>query len=904
YKGVSNNRYNYKGVVNESIDDYKGVSNDTNEQQGFNKSTNEQQGVNNNTYDYHPVNTNINNYHPVSNTYNNSLIDSLFVSLRNTLNTLESYLYIIRELKGIQSTLIELYSILKNNTLETENINKIIEVYNLIGVSDRNMLESVNNNMLEGVNNSSKQQGVNNRNMLEGINNNMLEGVNDSSMLEGVNNTSKQQGVNNSSKQQGVNNSSKQQGFNNSIYHYHPVNNNTYKQQGVNNTPSFNNPNTLPSIINTLYWCNESIKRLKQSMSCYLQECRENSPLLCFVSDIDILRGLSDIYNIIGVIIKVYEIEGVIYNEYEIKGCYYKEERLYFITPIKLRYNGSVEGVRDSGALEGVKELKCGIELEGVNDKDNDIKGVSEEYDIQQGVSNQYYIQQGVSNSSSNIKGVSEEYDIQQGVNNNTNPLNNNTNPVNNNTNPVNNNTNTLKNNLVRIINTFNYEITRLLINMFYNKNRDLHVIDELISEYSYFKGVNSNSKREMINYKISVINKYIKEKRGVINLYPRVYKGRSESIDKEGVSDRLESIDMSSNYKGVSNKNNIIDEGVSNKDNIIEGVRNKNGDYKGVSNKNNIIDEGVSNKDNIIEGVRDKDNIIEGVSNKSSNYKGVSNKNGDYKGVNNTTNTTHPFTNNNTTHPFTKSLTTTTYNTLYSFDTPYGFNYYPPPSLILTPLTITVLSYISLSLLQLQGVILYGPSGTGKTETVKYYSRLKGKRLITFCCNNTCSYDTLNNIFYGCYKTNSYVCFDEFNRLTKEVMSTVEDLILYYKGVKVFLTMNLGYKGRYELPRTLKGVLGIINVEGVSDSDMVGGVSDSGNVLKGDSDRDSVLECVNDSRNILEGVSDNTMLEGVSNSSMLVGVSNNNNEQQGVSHISTNIKGDSNKNNEQQGVS
>ncbi|TBT96515.1 hypothetical protein CWI39_3737p0010, partial [Hamiltosporidium magnivora] len=349
-----------------------GVSNSTNEQQGFNKSTNEQQCINNNTNDYHPVNNNINNYHPVNNTYNNSLIDSLFVSLRNTLNTLESYLYIIRELKGIQSTLIELYSILKNNTLETENINKIIEVYNLIGVSDRNMLESVNNS---------------------------------SNMLEGVNNSSKQQGVNNSSKQQGVNNST---------YGYHPVNNNTYKQQGVNNTPSFNNPNTLPSIINTLYWCNESIKRLKQSMSCYLQECRENSPLLCFVSDIDILRGLSDIYNIIGVIIKVYEIEGVIYNEYEIKGCYYKEERLYFITPIKLRYNGSVEGVRDSGALEGVKELKCGIELEGVNNTTNEQQGVNNLSDIQQGVNHVSNIQQGVSNSTNNQQGVNHISNKQQ----------------------------------------------------------------------------------------------------------------------------------------------------------------------------------------------------------------------------------------------------------------------------------------------------------------------------------------------------------------------------------------------------------------------------------------------------------------------------------------------------------
>ncbi|TBU10280.1 hypothetical protein CWI38_1881p0010, partial [Hamiltosporidium tvaerminnensis] len=196
YKGVSNNRYNYKGVVNESIDDYKGVSNDTNEQQGFNKSTNEQQGVNNNTYDYHPVNTNINNYHPVSNTYNNSLIDSLFVSLRNTLNTLESYLYIIRELKGIQSTLIELYSILKNNTLETENINKIIEVYNLIGVSDRSILEGVNNNMLEGVGDSSILESVNNRNMLEGVNNSSKQqGVNNRNMLEGVNNNSMLEGV-------------------------------------------------------------------------------------------------------------------------------------------------------------------------------------------------------------------------------------------------------------------------------------------------------------------------------------------------------------------------------------------------------------------------------------------------------------------------------------------------------------------------------------------------------------------------------------------------------------------------------------------------------------------------------------------------------------------------------------
>ncbi|KAM0680799.1 Cytoplasmic dynein 1 heavy chain 1 [Glugoides intestinalis] len=144
---------------------------------------------------------------------------------------------------------------------------------------------------------------------------------------------------------------------------------------------------------------------------------------------------------------------------------------------------------------------------------------------------------------------------------------------------------------------------------------------------------------------------------------------------------------------------------------------------------------------------------------------------------------------------------------------TSYLFEYYPPTDFIFTELTARIFAAILLAR-NMSGVILYGPSGTGKTESVKYYCRSIGRQLFVFCCNEKCSFESLKNIVLGCELTGSYICFDEFNRLKKDVMSAMTELIFEKKEkIKIFLTMNLGYKGRSELPKTLKSIFGEILV-------------------------------------------------------------------------------------------
>ncbi|AFN83867.1 dynein heavy chain [Encephalitozoon romaleae SJ-2008] len=146
---------------------------------------------------------------------------------------------------------------------------------------------------------------------------------------------------------------------------------------------------------------------------------------------------------------------------------------------------------------------------------------------------------------------------------------------------------------------------------------------------------------------------------------------------------------------------------------------------------------------------------------------------------------------------------------------TEYGFEYYPPTDIVFTSLVCRVVSSIVISLRSLCGAILYGRSGTGKTESVKYYCRLVGKPVFVFCCNEGCELATLRNVIEAGVLTGSYLCFDEFNRLSEEIMSGATELILSNKErTKFFLTMNIGYKGRYQLPRSLRGVFGEIRID------------------------------------------------------------------------------------------
>lgn len=146
------------------------------------------------------------------------------------------------------------------------------------------------------------------------------------------------------------------------------------------------------------------------------------------------------------------------------------------------------------------------------------------------------------------------------------------------------------------------------------------------------------------------------------------------------------------------------------------------------------------------------------------------------------------------------------------------------------------------------------GPAGTGKTETTKDLGRALGIMVYVFNCSEQMDYkvwitmrilffvvsntsltvkrvfhfQSIGNIYKGLAQTGAWGCFDEFNRISVEVLSVVavqvksiqdaikdkkkrfifqgEEIVLV-PTVGLFITMNPGYAGRTELPENLKAL-------------------------------------------------------------------------------------------------
>ena len=64
-------------------------------------------------------------------------------------------------------------------------------------------------------------------------------------------------------------------------------------------------------------------------------------------------------------------------------------------------------------------------------------------------------------------------------------------------------------------------------------------------------------------------------------------------------------------------------------------------------------------------------------------------------------------------------------------------------------------------------GVLLQGPSGTGKTESLKELARCMGKYCVLFNCSQDVNIRTLEKLLSGLCYTASWLCLDEINRLT-----------------------------------------------------------------------------------------------------------------------------------------
>ncbi|KAI6653765.1 Dynein heavy chain 6, axonemal-like [Oopsacas minuta] len=109
-------------------------------------------------------------------------------------------------------------------------------------------------------------------------------------------------------------------------------------------------------------------------------------------------------------------------------------------------------------------------------------------------------------------------------------------------------------------------------------------------------------------------------------------------------------------------------------------------------------------------------------------------------------------------------------------------------PRLVMTPLTERAFRHMSTAMHLNMGTAFFGKTGTGKTETVRDFSKAIGNMCFSYSCTADVGYRMLSQYLSGMCSSGTLCCFDDFHKLSTSVLNVV---IHYMQVIKTCRDAN-----------------------------------------------------------------------------------------------------------------